>query len=63
MTCDEEIVSGKAEEWFDRAWDTRNHDPESAGDDQLFMSTYKHWVGYQSGTCAKYLRDVSHQVA
>ena len=27
MTFDEEIVSGKAEEWFDRTWDTCNDDP------------------------------------
>ena len=47
---------GLAEEWVDRAWDRCNHDPESAEGDEVFFSTYKHWVGYQNGTCAMYLK-------
>ena len=60
LTClrfDEEIISGKAEEWFDRAWDTCTSDTENAGGGgEVFKSTYKHWIGYQGGTCAMYLQ-------
>ena len=47
----EELKSGLTEHGM-----TALSDPESAGDNEVFRSTYKHWVGYQEGTCAMYLQ-------
>ena len=45
LRFDEGIVSGRAEEWFDKEWDACSCDPESAEGGDVFMSTYKHWAG------------------
>ena len=51
------VCTGQSvQEWFDREWDACNSDPERAEGGDVFMSTYKHWVGYQKGTCAMYLQ-------
>ena len=44
-----------AERWFDRAWEACSSDPSMASEDEVFCSTYKHWVGYVDGQCAQHL--------
>ena len=42
LRLNEDFVSGKAKEWFDRAWGACSNDPASAGEDEImFMSMYK----------------------
>jgi hypothetical protein len=40
LRFDESMVKASAEEWFDRAWDRCSREPESAGEDEVFRSTY-----------------------
>lgn len=60
LRFDEKKVKECAENWFDRAWnvccvDPVNADPESADGDEVFRSTFMHWVGFHHGNPAKHL--------
>ena len=53
---DEERVRVCAERWFDRTWEACSSDPSMASEEDVFRSTYKHWVGYVDGQCATHFR-------
>jgi hypothetical protein len=49
------MVKASAEEWFDSAWNRCSREPESAGEDEVFRSTYKSWIGFENNMFALHL--------